>query len=455
MNSLKRIYLPLLTFQTAGEVAYLLLGLVFGVLWFSLLFSLYAAGIGTIVVWVGLGILIATHAMLRPIAVVERLQVSWLLRHRVQAPRPIAYDPVVDSLHPKWANFWRWTHELLHDGVSWNILLWNFTRVIAGPLGFALAIAYMTVPIALLAAPVFAIWVPIQIDGADAEPAWRNWLLLGPVAFLIVAPALGWAVRSFANLHRQFATRALGPCAEELEAAALSRASVAEEQVRIDQELHDSIGHMVSMIVVQAGAGAHVFEKDPDFSRKALGNIEERGRAALGELDRIIARIRGDQVETHAPLPDARDLPALVQGARDAGMTVESHISIGDVPPALGRGVYRVVQEALTNAAKHAPGGAVRVEVASNDVAVALSVVNALGDKRPDPKSRGNGLASIRDRVTLLGGEATVGEASGGKFAVRAVLPLAAMLPAVAKTTCALAASCRCLGCTIRRKVLA
>ena len=148
------------------------------------------------------------------------------------------------------------------------------------------------------------------------------------------------------------------------------------------------------MIVVQAGAGAHVFDKDPDFARRALGTIEQRGRAALGELDRIIANMQGDEPADaagtrHGPLPDGQSLPALIAGAREAGMDVTARIHIGELPPALGRGVYRIVQEALTNAAKHAPGAAVRVDIATGEEAVAVSVVNdfdgAVADAGPRP----------------------------------------------------------------------
>jgi signal transduction histidine kinase len=206
------------------------------------------------------------------------------------------------------------------------------------------------------------------------------------------------------------------------------------------------------MIVVQAGAGVHVFDRDPDFARRALSTIEQRGRAALGELDRIISDMHGNLT---VPLPDAHSLPALVAGAREAGVDIVERIRVGELPATLGRGVYRIVQEALTNAAKHAPGGAVRVEVASDEVAVALSVVNELRALTPTPgRTSARGLASIRDRATLLGGAASIGVTEQGEFAVHAVMPIAALLPEGATTRCTLDRRCLCLGCTIRREVL-
>jgi signal transduction histidine kinase len=142
-------------------------------------------------------------------------------------------------------------------------------------------------------------------------------------------------------------------------------------------------------------------------------------------------------------------------------MDVVARIRVGELSPALGRAVYRIVQEALTNAAKHAPGGAVTVDVVAGGEAVAVSVVNKLSgglrERWPQPgacgQGQGHGLASIRDRATLLGGAATVGATGDGEFAVRAVMPLAAMLPDGASTRCTFTPGCDCLGCAIRHSV--
>ncbi len=451
MTFLRRVYGPMLSSRLYLESAFLFIGLLFGILWSVLVITLYAVGLGTAIIWVGVPILLGTQALLRPIGAIERIQVRMFLRRDVPPPLPLRFSPVSDAQRPDWATMRRWSHDVVHDRHSWRVLGWVILRMVTGPIGFALVIVYVTVSISLLAAPFLAIpsW-----GQAPGDYAWDQWFLLGPVAFVIVAPILAWSVRGTANLHRHIAGSWLGPCGGEIEEAALARASRAEEQVRIDQELHDSIGHMISMIVVQAGAGAHVFDRDPEFSRRALSTIEERGRAALGELDRIIARIRGDAPETHVPLPDARDLSALVAGARDAGIDVHARLAIDDVPVALGRGVYRVVQEAVTNAAKHAPGARVDVAVVADDDVVALSVENKLraGAAASD---RGNGLASIRDRVTLLGGHATIGETTGGEFAVRAVLPVGPMLPDGALGDCRLSARCRCVVCTMTRTMKA
>ena len=444
------MYAPMLSARLYLEAAYLLLGLAFGLLWSILFITLYAVGIGTAIIWFGVVILVGTHALLRPIGAIERTQVKWLLHRDVPAPIPLRLRPLSGMKRSDWEALRVWKNELAHDSHSWRVLGWIMIRLVSGPVGFALAVAYLSVSVSLLAAPFLAIpsW-----DQEAGDYPWDQWFLLGPVAFLVVAPMLAWSVRGLANLHRHLAVMLLGPCGDEIRQDALARASFAEEQVRIDQELHDSIGHMISMIVVQAGAGAHVFDRDPDFARRALSTIEDRGRAALGELDRIIARIRGDAPESHAPLPDARDLAALVSGARDAGIDIRATIELGDVPVAVGRGVYRVVQEAVTNAAKHAPGRRVDVAVVSDSEVVAVSVRNPMAPDADETSARGNGLASIRDRVTLLGGHATTGADSSGHFAVRAVLPFGAGLPLGCDTDCRMTGRCRCLVCRLVGRV--
>lgn len=451
MTFLRRVYGPIVSKQLYLDSAYLVLGLVFGVLWFSLLITLYAVGFGTAIIWVGIAILAGTQALLRPIGTIERSQVRWLLRHDVPTPLPLPSHP---SVRLDWLAIRRWAHDLLHDGHGWRVLGWVMFRLVSGPVGFSLAVAYLTVSVSLLAAP----FMTLPSWGQDPDDyAWDRWLLLGPVAFLIAAPILAWAVKLTADAHRALATRTLGPCGDEIRRVALARASRAEEQIRIDQELHDSIGHMISMIVVQAGAGAHVFDRDPAFARRALSTIEERGRAALGELDRLIARIRGDEPETTVPLPGADDLPHLIEGARDAGVAVTARLELGSVPAPLGRGTYRVVQEALTNAAKHAPGEPVDVSVVSDGDLIAIAVRNPMRASvlAGAPGNRGNGLASIRDRVAIMGGHATAGPDAHGGFAVRAVLPLGATLPPGCDVDCRMTSRCRCLVCRLTGRVRA
>lgn len=462
--------------------AYLLLGLPLGTLWSGLVTVLYLSGIAAQFLLIGVLFLITAQLLLRPIGRFERFLAGRLLGEHIPAPKPLRYRHSAGFRFASWVNAGRRSAAAFLDGHSWRVLAWTLFRLVCGPLGVLLVAVELGLPVVLLAAPP----VVVAAGVAGAVPAHLSavyLLLLAPAALPLLIPVQA-SITTLAGLHRQAATWALGPGRREAEAAALARAEAAEERVRIDQELHDSIGHMLSMIVVQAGAGAHVFDADPAFARSALRTIEERGRAALGELDRIIATFREDPdgneplADTQAPLRGEQDLPGLLSGAAEAGMEVTPRLRTPELPPAVGRGVYRIVQEGLTNAARHAPGLPVTVEVAADHTAIAVSVVNPLPRKEPrkepgkssgrepgrrhapSPESRlgrpggGCGLASIRDRAALLGGAASTGQTDDGGFAVRVVLPLGAALPDGAAARCSLTRRCACLGCTIRRSVL-
>ncbi|NTV40055.1 MAG: hypothetical protein HGA51_08915, partial [Demequinaceae bacterium] len=141
--------------------------------------------------------------------------------------------------------------------------------------------------------------------------------------------------------------------------------------------------------------------------------------------------IRGDQPETRAPLAGVGDLGRLVEESRAAGMTIDAHVDAPPVQAAVGRAVFMIVREALTNAARHAPGAPVRVRVERDGDALALEVVNEAPAIRQATGTTGSrrGLSGMRDRAALLGGRSKVGEENGG-FAVRALLPLEGILAA-------------------------
>lgn len=440
--------------------AYLLLGPVLALPWMLPLGTLYLGGVFSRFFLLGLPCVVGAQLLLRPVGRLERFLLSRLLGATVPPPAPLGYERSSGSWSSVPVDLLRRSYASFQDAHSWRVLLWTLIRCFTGPLGTVLVVVRVVRPV-MVAVMVLIVLVDTFVTAVDVETSPRDWYLTVPLLLVLLLP-LRRVTNGLSAAHERLAGWALGPGAREIEAAALARASRAEEQVRIDQELHDSIGHMLSMIVVQAGAGAHVFERDPQFALRALRTIEQRGRAALGELDRIIADLRGTAAGEHAPLPDGDDLPALLAGAREAGMEVASRIRAGDLPPVIGRGVYRIVQEALTNAAKHAPGAAVSVDVAvgtlgagtlgAGPLAVAVSVENAVPGRAPAVPGRG--LASIRDRAALLGGAATAGRTADGRFAVRALVPLGGTLPDGAGTPCDLTPGCRCAGCDLRRSVL-
>jgi len=439
----KNTYVSIL-FQTRfwRESAYLLLGLPLGILWGVYAITMYSTGVSLVIVWIGIPLLVFTHVSMRWIGASERGVANALIGADIAAPatrRSARADGRRDEASDGvWASLARWSRDVMYDGHAWRVSLWAVARLVLGPLGFSLALVAVLMPASvvgsILQAALYRLgWADLYGVGYGdhVSDIVSFWVLVGSPVALLLIPAFAWPVRGLAALHVAFGRWALGPGENEAVAAANQRASLAEEQVRIDQELHDSIGHMITMNIIQAGAGAHVFDTDPEFARQALKNIEERGRVAMGELDRIIAAIRGDQPEPRTPLAGIGDLDRLVEESRAAGMTIEAHIDAPQVPAAVGRAAFTIVREALTNAARHAPGAPVTVRVETDGDALALEVINDVPAELRGSSAKGNrrGLGGMRDRAALLGGRSRIGP-QRGTFAVRALLPLDATLAA-------------------------
>jgi signal transduction histidine kinase len=200
-----------------------------------------------------------------------------------------------------------------------------------------------------------------------------------------------------------------------------------QERARIARELHDVVAHHVSMVAVQAETARLTTPGMPPEGRDRLAAIGDTARDALTEMRRLLGVLRADvdgEAE-RAPQPGLDRLDALVEEARAAGTTVR--VAVHGQPVALPPGVdltaYRIVQEALTNARRHAPGAAVDVDVAFRDDAVSVRV----RDDGPGPASGGDGghgLVGMHERVAMVGGRLRVGPADGGGFAVEADLPI-------------------------------
>jgi len=190
--------------------------------------------------------------------------------------------------------------------------------------------------------------------------------------------------------------------------------AVADERARIARELHDIVGHSVSVMTVQA-AGV----------RRLLRSDQEREREALAEMRRMVGVLRSpDEAASLAPQPGLRDLEALVESARQAGLPVDLHVD-GDpveLPPGVDLAAYRVVQEGLTNALKHAHATRAEVRLRYDDGQVEVSVTN--DGRRDGGASRGgHGLAGMRERIAVYGGRLEAGPQPAGCFRLRATLP--------------------------------
>jgi signal transduction histidine kinase len=204
--------------------------------------------------------------------------------------------------------------------------------------------------------------------------------------------------------------------------------TVAEERTHIARELHDSAGHAINVILVQAGAARVLAERDPERSRESLETVEAVARETLGEIDRLVGALRegeGDGTGT-APLPGLDALGALVQRHRDAGLAVTTDIrgSRGALGGAADRAAYRIVQESLTNAARHGHGSAA-VTIDYRADRLDLMVTNPVDQGASPANGGGRGIVGMRERAELLGGALQAGRRGDASFVVRASLPYA------------------------------
>ena len=238
---------------------------------------------------------------------------------------------------------------------------------------------------------------------------------------IVVVAAVSWAIgRTLAERARRAAN--LEERADRLERE--QAAAVAGERARIARELHDVIAHSVSVMTVQAGAARLLLDEDPERARGPLLAVEETGRQALAEMRRLLGILRGDeQPAALAPQPGVADIGSLVEQLGAAGLPVDVVVE-GDaqeLPPGIDLAAYRVVQEALTNALKHAGAARAEVSICYETTVLELSVTN---DGRVPRNGRGgHGLVGMRERVTLYGGEFEAGPRREGGYAVRAMLP--------------------------------
>ena len=276
---------------------------------------------------------------------------------------------------------------------------------------------------------------PVRIAAAvaGAVAVTRLWLVpelddalnaLATVAFVVLLPgAVGAYVRTRADLMDALQSRAERAEAEQ---ELLAKDAVLTERTRIAREMHDAVGHRVSLMVLQAGA-IEMAAGDRAKVEQLAEQVQTAGRQALEELRQAVGVLRaGDQEDAPlAPPHGLDDLERLIKEWRAAGMAVELHRPPDDAPPvdaAVSRAAYRIVQEALTNAGRHAPGAPVTVAVERPEGQVVIRVVNGPG-REAGQSGGGFGLVGLRERVRTLDGTLRAEPRLDGGFLVEAVLP--------------------------------
>ncbi|WP_326764300.1 histidine kinase [Streptomyces sp. NBC_01591] len=300
-------------------------------------------------------------------------------------------------------------------GDRWRTVLWLEIRmVLAVPVGYATVWLSATAVDLVLTAfgngPSNA-WL---VRGV--EPHWW-YVLLAPLPLLVL---LAIVVIS-GNLINASAQRLLGPSPVQRLTALEERTEQLLERNRIARELHDSIGHALTVAVVQAGAARAVH--DPEFTERALTAIEETGRDALDDLERVLRVLR----ESGTPVgqrPTLVEADRLLDSARGSGAKIDAAVSgpLEQVPGAVSREGYRILQESLTNVLRHSGAVPVRVRITVAHGRLELEVTNPLTDSTA-VQGGGSGLRGIRERAALLGGKAKTGPHEG-EWRVHASLPL-------------------------------
>jgi signal transduction histidine kinase len=255
-----------------------------------------------------------------------------------------------------------------------------------------------------------------------------DWVLSSDrVVATVVVLGAAWAIGVAMRTQRRYA-EGLVRQAEERVQAQTDRAqrALVEQRLRIARELHDIVAHTISVIAVQAGAGAHVAASRPQDSLRVLGTIEESSRVALTELRHMLGVLRdsGTGEVALGPAPALDALPALVDQTRVTGLAID--LSTTGVPRPLPGGIelaaYRIVQEALTNVVRHAGATRVRVHVRYQPDRLMVSVVDD-GRGALAATVAGHGIAGMRERATLYGGACLAGGVPGG-YRVSATLPV-------------------------------
>ncbi|MFC5678332.1 sensor histidine kinase [Aeromicrobium endophyticum] len=380
---------------------------------------------------------------------------------------PVTYQPPLRW----WNHLWRYALAIAISAVAWfeaaqwqwdHARWWFWTDLAMGLVGFAilpwrrrhpLAVALAANALALgswsvggpatlalvslstrrrlreiLPVTAVALVAGLVLEATDRD-AQQTYVVMIPLTLLVLAVTVGWGM--FIGSRRELIAtlRERARAAEDDQASRVARARTAERS-RIAREMHDVLAHRISLVTMHAGALAYRDDLSRDEVRATAGIIQDNSHQAMVELREVLGILRdgpGDSAPER-PQPSATDVAGLVDEARRSGMRVElgGGIALSDVPDALGRTVYRIVQEALTNARKHAADTLVSVIVTgSPDAGVTVEVRNPLrvGEQRSAPPRSGLGLEGLTERAELAGGRLGHRISPDAEFVLEAWLP--------------------------------
>ncbi|MEU4063288.1 histidine kinase [Streptomyces wedmorensis] len=354
------------------------------------------------------------------------------------------------------------------------VFLIGYDRVDGGPAAFLFVWAPPAIVLATLIRPVLAYWaslcsapflvflggywggwpwtdnafaahlIVLTVVAARTGPRTAGWMWTGTAAYalfaemflgvghssdsipLLFVSALALLTVSMIQIRRQAAREVTAQ--QTVTAQEISKRTVLEERTTIARELHDVVAHHMSVVAIQAEAAPYRVENPPPELEQAFLTIRENAVAALTELRRILGVVRAEDYEApDAPQPTLGDLDALIRNVAEAGLDVEKTVTgaVRELPQGVELSAYRIVQEALSNVLRHAPGAAAKVEVSYVLGGLGLRIANgpARGLVKPSPGA-GHGITGMRERVTMLGGEMTAEATDDGGYEVTAFVPV-------------------------------
>lgn len=314
-------------------------------------------------------------------------------------------------------------HQLLRGNA--HDFTWPWTAAgILGQMAVLLLLALRVRTRVSAAALGLTAFLTYAVQGLLGAPDYQSTGVVAVVLCTVVV-LLGTALRGRSQARAELGRQAT------LTAEERTRRTVLEERNRIARELHDVVAHHMSVISIQAQVAPHLVKEPSDELKENLAGIRQNALDALTELRRVLGVLRSESPEAaesapHAPLPTLARLDALVENARAAGLTVDCVLTGERRPlaPGVELSAFRIVQEALSNAIRHAPGTTVRIELAFSTPGLRVKVTNT-APRVPAPRSpgAGHGLLGMRERAAMLGGDLATGPTPEGGYEVTAFLP--------------------------------
>ena len=408
------LFKPLIQRRTYLETLDLLLDLVVGVLWFTLMTTLIATGASLLITLVGLPILTATFFLARTAAHAERVRVRAFLGTEIA--QPVYKQRKSDSM-------WHRLTTPLTDRTTWKEVayLW-LVQPVLGLVNFTVAVTAWAVPLWAITLPIYA----IHGEGAAPElwsgrrlDTWHE-VLPVVVAGLVVLPLVPWIIRAFAKLDAAVARACLSP--SKVEALRETQARTVDiamaDRRQIERDLHDGAQQRLLSLGMDLGMALEKFESDPDAARGLVGDAHAELQRAIGELRNLARGI-------HPAVLTDRGLDAALSAlAARSAVPVTLDVKLRERPPAsVEATAYFIVAEALTNAVRYARATAVNVSVREQGDKLHIEVTDdGVGGAEERP---GGGLAGLADRASSVEGSLRVSSPRGGPTIVAADLPCA------------------------------